>query len=360
MKNNKKIKAFLLKLLTRKKRSNFPVSSIKKVLVFRYDRIGDMVVTTPLFRELKKCYPDIEISVLASKANQDIIKHSPYISAIFTNFKNNFIQDLPTLVKLRRMKFDISIELDHSVITHAIIRHRIIKPKQIISIYKAGRYGVLGNEIQLYDFYTNEDQKNHFVKIWLDTLIFFGIKTNSTKYDIFLSNEEREKASLFLLEFNDKVKIGINVEAFSLNKNIKIFDLKKICQGLYKFNNDIRIFLMSAPKNRKNLFKLIDEMNLDFVSLSFETKTVLEAAALIEKLDLVISPDTSIVHIASAFNIPVVSIHENNHESYRLWAPKSDLSDTIFSISKVGLNDYNIDQVISSANEIIQTLELKI
>ena len=38
-----------------------------------------MVVSTPIFRELKISYPNISISVLASKANKDVIKNNPYI-----------------------------------------------------------------------------------------------------------------------------------------------------------------------------------------------------------------------------------------------------------------------------------------
>ena len=144
----------------------------------------------------------------------------------------------------------------------------------------------------------------------------------------------------------------------SINKKIKNAELRQICEGLYQLKNDIRIILMASPNHRDNLLELVNEISLDFVSPSFETKTILEASALIEKLDMVISPDTSIVHIASAFNIPVISIHEKNNESYRLWAPTSKLSNTIFSKNEVGLFDYNVDQLLSSAGDIIKTIEL--
>ena len=70
-----------------------------------------MVVTTPIFRELKKAYPSISISVLASKENKDVIKNNPYIDKIYTNYKNSIFNDLPTLLKLRKKSFDVCIEL---------------------------------------------------------------------------------------------------------------------------------------------------------------------------------------------------------------------------------------------------------
>ena len=84
-----------------------------------------------------------------------------------------------------------------------------------------------------------------------------------------------------------------------------------------------------------------------------------DAAALVEQLDLIISPDTSIVHLASAFDKPIVSIHENNKHSFRLWSPSSTLSKTVFAKSNYGLFDYNVDKIIKYSLEFIRKLENK-
>ena len=122
MKNKKFIKAYLLRLFTKKNQSTFRVTDSKKVLILKYDRIGDMIVTTPIFRELKKSYPDISISVLASNLNKDVIKYNPYVEKIYTNYKNNLLFDFGKLLILRWKRFDVCIELEHSVIPHAIFR----------------------------------------------------------------------------------------------------------------------------------------------------------------------------------------------------------------------------------------------
>ncbi len=48
------------------------------------------------------------------------------------------------------------------------------------------------------------------VRIWLNTLSFFGIKNPSNKYDIFLSNTEKTRAKAFSKSIKSKIKIGIN------------------------------------------------------------------------------------------------------------------------------------------------------
>ena len=189
----------------------------------------------------------------------------------------------------------------------------------------------------------------HFIMIPLLAINKMGYRVGYGKgfYDRFL---------LYCTE--NTLKIGINIDAYSINKKIKKVELRQICEGLYRLKHDIRIILMSGPNYRDNLLELVKEISLDFVSPSFKTESILEVSALIEKLDMVITPDTSIVHIASAFNIPVISIHEKNNESFRLWAPTSKLNNTVFSKSDVGLFNYNVDQLLSSAGDIIKTIEL--
>ena len=359
MSDGKKIKAKLLKLLTKKHDIEFNLADAKKILVLKYDRIGDMIVATPIFRELKKKYPDISISVLASKGNRDVLKYNPYIDNIYTNYKNSLLGDFSSLLNLRKERFDVCIELEHSVIPHAILRLRIINPKKVISIHKDGRYGVKGSELQLYDFYTKKDKKGHFGKIWLDTLNFFKVKPVSNKYDIFLSNEERNKAKEFVSNIGSKIKIGINLEGSFKEKQIQPEELKQICKGIYDNYSDIKIVILTTPNKLEKTNKIISKMGFNFVIPSYATDTILDVAALIEQLDLIITPDTSIVHVASAFDKPTVSIHENNKDSYRLWKPISTLSKTVFAKSSYGLFDYNVDQIIKYSLDFIRKLEGK-
>jgi ADP-heptose:LPS heptosyltransferase len=360
MKSRKKIKAYLLKLLTKKKNLLFDLKKSKTVLILRFDRIGDMVVTTPIFRELKNAYPNISISVLASEVNKDVIRYNPYIDTIYTNYKNSVLKDLSTLIKLRKRKFDVCIDPHKSVVPHTILMLKIINPKKIISIHKDGRYGVKASELQLYDYLTKKDKKNHFGKIWLDTLIFFGIKPSSDKYDFFLSNTEKNRAQSFVSSMGVKIKIGINIESFSSGLSIQKKELEGICRGLYSHCNDIVIVILTIPNKMSNMKQMISELDLDYVIPSYTTETIIDAAALVEQLDLIITPDTSIVHIASSFDKPIVSIHENCKDHFRLWSPSSTLSRTIFAKSSFGLFDYSINDIVKSAADILKNRELDI
>lgn len=350
---SRQIKAFILRKLASKEANDFDIHKTKNVLFLRYDRIGDMVITTPVFRELKLAYPHIKITVLASTANQDVLTNNPYIDNIVTNHKNNLLGDLPSLLKLRKQKFDVCVEFDHSVIPHAIIRLKIIKPKKVISVKKDGRYGVGGSELSLYDFYTEKPHDTHFRDIWLATLQPFGVMPKSNNYDLFITNDQQKQAQNFINQYASKFLIGINLEGAVKGKKIKFSELWKICQGLYKANNNIQIVILTTPSNLQSISEQLAKNPLNYVVVSYQTNTILDVAALIAQLGLIITPDTSIVHIASAFNKPMVTIHENNQDSYQLFSPTSHLNKTVFSPKKDTLEGYDVQKVIEYSNQFI-------
>tara|TARA_X000000368_G_C22968758_1_gene684432 strand:+ start:174 stop:1250 length:1077 start_codon:yes stop_codon:yes gene_type:complete len=350
------IKAFLLRKLTNKKHVNFDLKDSKSVLFLRYDRIGDMLISTPVFRLFKISYPDTRVIVLASDINKDILINNPYVDKVIVNHKNNLLRDIFSLIRLRMLNIDTCVEFDHSVIPHAIIRLKIINPKAVISVRKDGRYGVSGDELRIYDYYTDKKKNTHSSRVWLDTLGPFGVNDNSNGYDLFINNLQEEVALNFLNQFNSKYKIGINLEGAVEGKKILFSELREISKGIKRNNKNIQIIILTSPKNQKNTVKMISQMNLNYISPCVKTNTIQDVAAIIKNLDLIISPDTSIVHIASAFNKPVVSIHENNIDSYKLFSPMSTYNKTVFSPSNKGISGFDISKVIEYSNELLMKI----
>ena len=323
-------------------------------MFFRYDRIGDMVISTAVFRELKVAYPKLKIIVLASKVNKGVLSNNPYVDEIIINNKNNIFGDLLSLIKLRKQKIDVCVEFDHSVVPHAILRLKIINPKKIISVNKNGRYGVAGIELLLYDFYTEKPKNTHSRDIWLNTLTPFDIKPKSNTYDLFISDKQDMFAKNFLQNFSSNCIIGINLEGAVEGKKIQYSELQKICKALGK--ESIEIIIISHPRKLKTISKLIEKMNIKYVFPSYKTSSILDLAALIKNLDLIITPDTSISHIASAFNKPIITIHENNKDSYKMFSPTSTLSKTFFSKEKDNLQGYDVQALIKHTSHLINKI----
>lgn len=83
------------------------LGSIHKILVLRYDRIGDMVQTTPLFAALRDEFPDANISVLASESNAPVLLGNPHVDRTFVLAARG--RDA-VISELNRIGFDLVID----------------------------------------------------------------------------------------------------------------------------------------------------------------------------------------------------------------------------------------------------------
>src|SRR3989344_7557201 len=93
-----------------------PNKEISSILIIKNDKIGDMVLSTSVFRELKKSFSNAEITVISFQSNAPLIKKNPHINKII-------IQDYPPKgisgiinyyklsKKLKKQKFDLGIDL---------------------------------------------------------------------------------------------------------------------------------------------------------------------------------------------------------------------------------------------------------
>ena len=102
----------------------------KKVLIVRLGKIGDIIVASFVFEALKKKYPGIEISLLTLKTNQEVFKYNNDIDHLIFTKKNLSIYF--TLLDLRKINFDLVIDLNDDPSTTSKIIQKIIRAKRIV------------------------------------------------------------------------------------------------------------------------------------------------------------------------------------------------------------------------------------
>ena len=57
-------------------------TSARSILIIRPDRLGDVVLSTPVYESIKKSFPHIQVSVLVNQANVSILENNPNIEEI--------------------------------------------------------------------------------------------------------------------------------------------------------------------------------------------------------------------------------------------------------------------------------------
>src|ERR1700693_6572306 len=61
-----------------------PTNSDYRVLVIRYERIGDMIMATSLIRNIANALPSGKVDVLGTPATAPVLEGNPYVGTIFT------------------------------------------------------------------------------------------------------------------------------------------------------------------------------------------------------------------------------------------------------------------------------------
>lgn len=322
-------------------------NDIKSILFLRYDgKIGDMVVNSLMFREIKKVYPNIKIGVVARGAAIDIIKDNPNVDKIYEYHKDRKkIKDLA--LKIKEEKYDLLIDFSE-----------MLRVNQMMLINLCGarfNIGLNRKEWKLFDLSIESDKDfkwtEHITNRYLAYLIKLGLKKANIdiSYDIYLKDEK--KYEFFFNEIKENKKLILNPYGASKHKSFTIETLENIITCLK--DKDIAIILVYFGDKYKELEFLEKKYNNIYMPQKIES--ILDTAILIKKSDYVISPDTSIVHIASALNKKMITVYPPNGGKYGVdhlvWAPKSEYSRVIFCKDKTGtydeidINTFNFDEI---------------
>jgi heptosyltransferase III len=311
-------------------------SSLKRILVVQVGKIGDMILTTPLFHGLKNVFPEYEIFVLTSKVNNEIALRDENVSGTIV-YKKNFISVTKLIYTLKKIRFDYWIDTkdEYSSTSKTLL--------------KFGNYETsLGFDTKeklfdksLKDFVKGE----HAVSINLSPILFFDKDADikSLKPTISIPRIVKKKYNqIFEKKLNKKILI--NISAGAENRYWKMNKWLELMNGIDKGND---IILISDSKDKHLAKRLIKEYKENNI-LNIDAGNIFEVAEIVRNCDVIISPDTSIVHLASCFNKPIVAMFHNIEWVIKRYAPLSDKSRVILSNDKNSIEDISVENVIEN------------
>ena len=310
-------------------------NNINSILFLRYDgKIGDMIVNSLMFREIKKVYPDIKIGVVARGAAIDIIRDNPNVDKIYEYYKDRKkIKDLA--LKIKKEKYDLLIDFSE-----------MLRVNQMMLINLCGarfNIGLDRKEWKLFDLSIESDKDfkwtEHITNRYLAYLVKLGLKRESIdiSYDIYLKKEK--KYENFFNKIKESKKLILNPYGASKHKSFSIETLEKIIN--YLKDKNIAIILVYFEDKYKELEFFKKKYSNVYIPENIDN--ILDTTLLIKKSDYVVSPDTSIVHIASALNKKMITVYPPKGGKYGVdhlvWAPKSEYNKVIFCKDKSGTYD---------------------
>ncbi|HRE39763.1 MAG TPA: glycosyltransferase family 9 protein [Ignavibacteria bacterium] len=287
---------------------SFSFSNIKKIIISRTDRIGDVILTLPLVYKIKEIIPESKIYFLCDKYVNDIVTLSNGIDGII-QYKND----------LSYLKSEIE-KTNADLIINAFPEFKIS-----LAGFLAGVKMRIGTAYRWYSFLYNlrvqehrKECKLHEYQYNINLLKNFIPEINyDVKYDLkYNSFPELNNFNIpekFIVLHPTSGGSSIDVSSVTLKKFLSIYngDEKIIITGSEK-DIEINDKLLSGISN-KNLINLTGKLSLSML------------VSLISKASLVIANSTGPIHIAGMLNIPVVGFYpEQIPMNEKRWGPLSD------------------------------------
>lgn len=89
---------------------DIPKRHSKRVVIFRYDKLGDLIIISPLFRAIKDSNPDTHVTLVCSQYNKDVLRNSPYIDSFVVYDRSwSFWEKGRFALALRRLRPDATL-----------------------------------------------------------------------------------------------------------------------------------------------------------------------------------------------------------------------------------------------------------
>jgi ADP-heptose:LPS heptosyltransferase len=271
-----------------------------KFLIIRFSSIGDIVLTTPVIRCLKKQLPDAEVHYLTKESFHSVVEHNPYIDKIHLLAHS---WDL-MIHELSLEEYDYIIDLHHNVRT---LRVKRSLDKSSHSFYK------LNFQKYIYvNLKWNVMPRVHIVDRYMKTVESFGVKNDGAGLDYFISEKDETKKNDIPVSHHAGF-VGIVIGAAHNTKKYPVHKLRELCSQL-----EHPVILLGGKEDWQNGDEIasVDPVKVYNACGKF---SINESADLVRKSKLIVSNDTGLMHIAAAYKKPVISLWGNTVPSFGMY-----------------------------------------
>ena len=265
----------------------------KKILVIRFSSIGDIVLTTPVIRCLKQQLSGVEIHYVTKEIFSPVLHANPYLDKLIT-----FKKDISEIYEqLQTEKYDVVIDLHKNL--RSLRLKRKLKTKNY-SFEKLNLQKFLAVNLKM----INALPSKHIVERYLETLIPLGVKNDHKGLDYFLEMKDRIDVTNLFFNGKETKYIALVVGGSYYTKKIPSNKLYEICRTA-----SLPLLILGGKDDALMGEELQKEFPL--VINTCGKFSINQSASLIEQSEWVVTSDTGLMHIASAFNKKIISAWGN-------------------------------------------------
>lgn len=282
------------------------MAEIKNILVRGANWIGDAVMTIPALRELRRVFPSAEITLLTRGWARGIFADADFLDEILTFEKSQSkIAEVFAQAKIiREGKFDLAVLFPNSF--ESALAVRLGKVEHRFGYARDGRGFLLTGAVEIPVWKNERHEAFYYLNLIAEIeRKFFGAKTilsNELKSDLPVSETRKIEAGKFL-ETNgvDLSRKTIALGVGSTNSRAKRWQAASYAELNDKFQTELNanVVLIGAENEIEVSKEVYEKSKIKPVILTGKT-TLAMATAILSVIELLVSNDMGLAHIAPA------------------------------------------------------------
>ena len=263
-----------------------------KVLVIRFSSIGDIVLTTPVLRCLKQQRPDVEIHYLTKHAYKNLLSQNPHIS------KLHYLHDeLDEIIEpLKAEKYDCIVDLHNNL--------RTMRVKKALNVQSYSFRKLNLQKWLLTNLKLNLMPDMSIVDRYLETVKPLKVNNDGKGLDYYLPTDQ-QLANTDIPMSHWGGYVGCVIGGSCGTKQLPLAQWKKFCDII-----PYPVMLMGGPEDREDGNEIAAQDPIKIYN-SCGKFNINESAELVKIARVIVSNDTGLMHVAAAYQKPIVSLWGN-------------------------------------------------
>lgn len=271
-----------------------------KFLIIRFSSIGDIVLTTPVLRCLKKQSANAEIHFLTKKEYSTIVTSNPYVDKVYLT--DGSLTDV--LADLKKENYDFVIDLHRNLRS---LKVKLSLRKKSFSFDKINFEKWL-----IVNFGINRLPELHIVDRYFETVKNWNVHNDGEGLDFFIRNEDEINLEQ-LPATHQHGYIGIAIGA---KHNTKILPLQKLITLCKTIQHPI--ILLGGKEDAARGEQITAAVGITIYNACGKYNLG-QSASIVKQAAVIITHDTGLMHIAAAFKKRIVSIWGNTIPEFGMY-----------------------------------------
>jgi ADP-heptose:LPS heptosyltransferase len=327
-----------------------PLGNVRKVLIFKHDYIGDMVLATSCLNVLKQVNPNIQIDVVASDKSFPLLVCDSRITKLYTY--DDSLKAITALVKeAKRVGYDMILCLTFSSRTKDGLLANMIAPHAIkVTIADEGREDLYKRLFNL----QVKVEDNQFTQQYANVLIKgFGLPLtdNDIRPSVEPCAESFKKVEAFLSEHHITEFLLFNISGRLACKQWGRDNAEHFLSQYFKQHHDLAVVMTVTPDIADDV-RYLQQQFSQYRLYGF-SGTILDVSALTSRARLIITPDSALSHIAATYMRPLITLCSPITYS-KHWHPYKTDAILLHSPKDTGIENISPDDVLNAVETMLE------